>query len=143
MSFREILSQVKKEIREVTVHDVDAAMKNNDDFVLLDVREKDEWDEGHLPGAVFLPRGFLEVKVEKTIDDKTTPIVVYCAGGTSSAFAATKSTRVRASIIPMKASSMSKVCVIMWTRFAKMLSPPASFAPSSSSPRASLRSDGG
>src|SRR5262245_29273875 len=87
MNFRDILSQVKKEIREVTVHEVNDAIKHRNDFVLLDVREKDEWDEGHLPGAVFLPRGFLEVKVEKTITDKETPIIVYCAGGVRSALA--------------------------------------------------------
>jgi len=87
-NFRDILSQVKKGIREVSVHDVDAALKNRNDYVLLDVREKEEWDEGHLPGAVFLPRGFLEVKVEKTVPDKNSPVIVYCAGGVRSAFAA-------------------------------------------------------
>ena len=87
MNFRDILSQVKKQIREVTVQEVADAIKNRNDFVLLDVREKDEWDEGHLPGAVFLPRGFLEVKVEKTITDKDTPVIIYCAGGTRSALA--------------------------------------------------------
>src|SRR5690349_3453962 len=88
MNFKEILSKAKKEIREVTVHEVNRAIDNQKDFVLLDVREKEEWDEGHLPGAVFLPRGFLEVKVEKTVADKNTPVIVYCAGGVRSALAA-------------------------------------------------------
>jgi sulfur-carrier protein adenylyltransferase/sulfurtransferase len=88
MNFRDILSQTKKEIREVNVHNVHAALEDLKDFVLLDVREKDEWDEGHLPKAVFLPRGFLEVKVEKMVADKTTPLIVYCAGGVRSALAA-------------------------------------------------------
>ena len=87
-TFRELLSQVKHEIREVRVHDVDAALRTRNGVVLLDVREKEEWDEGHLPGAVFLPRGFLEQKVEKTITDKNIPVIVYCAGGTRSALAA-------------------------------------------------------
>ncbi len=87
-SFRDVLSQVKKEIRETTVHEVDRAITERRDFVLLDVREKEEWDEGHLPGATFLPRGFLEVKVEKTVPDKNTPIILYCAGGVRSALAA-------------------------------------------------------
>src|ERR1051326_650324 len=87
-SFREMLSQAKKEIREVGVQEVDSALRGRNDFVLLDVREKEEWDEGHLPGAVFLPRGFLEVKIEKTVADKNTPIIIYCAGGTRSALAA-------------------------------------------------------
>src|SRR5215471_13926014 len=86
--FRDILSQVKKSIREVRVQEVESALRSGNDFVLLDVREKDEWEEGHLPGAIFLPRGFLEQKVEKTVTNKQTPITVYCAGGTRSALAA-------------------------------------------------------
>ena len=87
-SFKDVLSQVKKQIREVSVHDVDSAIQNRSDFVLLDVREKEEWDEGHLPGAVFLPRGFLEVRIEKTVPERQTPIILYCAGGVRSALAA-------------------------------------------------------
>jgi adenylyltransferase/sulfurtransferase len=87
-NFKDILSQCKKEIREVTVDDVHKRLESDKGFALLDVREKDEWDEGHLEGATFLPRGFLEVKVEKTIPDKETPVIVYCAGGVRSALAA-------------------------------------------------------
>src|SRR5579872_1185649 len=87
-NFREILAKTKREIREVGVHEVNEALKDHSGLVLLDVREKDEWEEGHLPGAVLLPRGFLEQKIEKTVTDKQTPIIVYCAGGTRSAFAA-------------------------------------------------------
>ncbi len=84
-NFRDILSQVKKEIRETTVHEVDHAIKTRNDFVLLDVREKDERQEVHLHLSTFLPRGFLEVKVEKTVLQKSTPIIIYCAGGGRSA----------------------------------------------------------
>src|SRR4051812_36714352 len=87
MNFKDILSQTKKQIREVSVQEVNTAIANGKAFALLDVREKDEWDEGHLPGATFLPRGFLEVKVEKTVTDKSTPVIVYCAGGVRSALA--------------------------------------------------------
>src|SRR6185295_15318582 len=90
-NFSDLLSQTKKQIREVSVQDVDARIKNANGargFVLLDVREKDEWTEGHLPGAIWLPRGFLEPRIEKTVAERETPIVVYCAGGTRSAFAA-------------------------------------------------------
>ena len=87
-SFKDVLSQVKKEIREVSVHDVDSAIQRGGTFALLDVREKDEWDEGHLRGAILLPRGFLEVKIEKTVPERSTPIIVYCAGGVRSALAA-------------------------------------------------------
>jgi len=86
--FREILSQTKAQIREVSVRDVQEKLNPDNGFTLLDVREADEFEQGHLKKAIFLPRGFLEVKVEKTLTDKTQPIVVYCAGGTRSALAA-------------------------------------------------------
>jgi sulfur-carrier protein adenylyltransferase/sulfurtransferase len=86
--FREILNQTKAQIREVSVRDVQEKLNPDNGFTLLDVREADEFEQGHLKKAIFLPRGFLEVKVEKTLPEKTQPIVVYCAGGTRSALAA-------------------------------------------------------
>jgi len=83
-----MLLQAKKEIREANIQEVDTRIKLDKNIAILDVREKEEWDEGHLPGATHLPRGFLEVRVEKAVDDRTKPIIVYCAGGTRSAFAA-------------------------------------------------------
>src|SRR5262245_14668990 len=87
MNSRDLLAKIRKEIREVSVQDVQSRIQNNG-VVLLDVREKEEWDEGHLPGATFLPRGFLEVRVEKAVPEREKPLIVYCAGGTRSAFAA-------------------------------------------------------
>ena len=87
-NFNELLSSVKQEISEVSPPEVNDKLNGNSDFTLLDVREKDEWDQGHLDGAEFLPRGFLEVKVEKMLPDKEKPIIVYCAGGVRSALAA-------------------------------------------------------
>jgi molybdopterin/thiamine biosynthesis adenylyltransferase len=82
------LSQTKRQIREATVHDVRNKFNTENGFTLLDVREKDEWDQGHLESAIFLPRGFLEVKAEKTLPYRDQKIVVYCAGGVRSALAA-------------------------------------------------------
>src|SRR5262249_34708317 len=86
--FKEILSQAKAQIREVTVQEVRDKLNPNNGFTLLDVREGDEWEQGHLDQAIFLPRGFLEVKADKMLPDKSQPIVIYCAGGTRSALAA-------------------------------------------------------
>src|SRR5438270_7755523 len=85
---KEFLSQAKQQIKEVSVQDVREKLNPANGFTLLDVREGDEWEQGHLDKAIFLPRGFLEVKADKLLADKTQPIVVYCAGGTRSAFAA-------------------------------------------------------
>ena len=79
--FKEILSEAKKQIKEVSVHDVQENLNPAKGFTLLDVREGDEWEQGHLDKAIFLPRGFLEVKADKILTDKSEPIVVYCAGG--------------------------------------------------------------
>src|SRR5688572_12719327 len=87
MSSRDLLAQTRKQIKEANVQDVQTRIQNNG-VKLLDVREKEEWDEGHLPGATFLPRGFLEVRVEKEVPEKDKPVIVYCAGGTRSAYAA-------------------------------------------------------
>ena len=86
--FKEILSQAKQQIKEVSVQEVREKLNPANGFTLLDVREGDEWEQGHLDKAIFLPRGFLEVKADKTLTDKSQPIVVYCAGGTRSALAA-------------------------------------------------------
>jgi molybdopterin/thiamine biosynthesis adenylyltransferase/rhodanese-related sulfurtransferase len=83
--FKDVLRAVKGQIREVPVEE---ARARQGQATLLDVREADEWSQGHVPGALFIPRGFLEVRVEEKLPDKSKPVVVYCAGGTRSAFAA-------------------------------------------------------
>ncbi len=83
--FRDLLAKTKQKIHEVDPAEAEARL---DDATFLDVRELDEYEQGTVPGAVFIPRGFLESQVENKIPQKDTPVVVYCAGGTRSAFAA-------------------------------------------------------
>jgi molybdopterin/thiamine biosynthesis adenylyltransferase/rhodanese-related sulfurtransferase len=83
-SYRELLEQTKTEIDEIDT----GAARALEGAVWIDVREADEWQEGHLPGAVHIPRGFLESRVEAVAPDKSTPVVVYCASAARSAFAA-------------------------------------------------------
>src|SRR5207237_10033042 len=83
-NFRELLRATKAQIREVTPEQAQAEQGR---ATFLDVREADEFDQGTIPGSVFIPRGFLEVQVEGKIPDKSTPLVVYCAGGARSALA--------------------------------------------------------
>jgi sulfur-carrier protein adenylyltransferase/sulfurtransferase len=86
-AYRELLQQVKDEIEEI---DASRArdLISHDDPAIVDVREREEWDEGHLPGAVHVPRGHLESRIESTVPDKSNPVLVYCAAGNRSAFAA-------------------------------------------------------
>jgi molybdopterin/thiamine biosynthesis adenylyltransferase/rhodanese-related sulfurtransferase len=88
-SFQDIMAEARKEVPEVTAQHVNDLLTNNGkSHVLLDVRESDEWRQGHLEGALPLPRGFLEIKVETAIPDKNAPIIAYCAGGVRSLLAA-------------------------------------------------------
>jgi sulfur-carrier protein adenylyltransferase/sulfurtransferase len=86
-TYRELLQQVKSEIEEVDASRARELIDSGEPFV-LDVREQDEWDEGHVPGALHIPRGNLESRVERAEPDHSRPIVVYCAAGNRSAFAA-------------------------------------------------------
>jgi sulfur-carrier protein adenylyltransferase/sulfurtransferase len=56
--------------------------------VLIDVRESDEWRQGHIQNAVFIPRGFLELRIEEKVPDHKTPVILQCASGTRSLLAA-------------------------------------------------------
>ena len=83
-SFNELLAAAKALITEITPEKAAAELGT---AVFLDVREIEEYEQGAVPGAVHIPRGFLETQVESRIPDRSTRIVVYCAGGTRSAFA--------------------------------------------------------
>ena len=84
-NYRELLSQVKGEIDEIDAQA--AAPSLGDETVFLDVRELHEWDEGHIPGAIHVPRGSLESRIENAVPDHDSRMVVYCASGARSAFA--------------------------------------------------------
>jgi molybdopterin/thiamine biosynthesis adenylyltransferase/rhodanese-related sulfurtransferase len=86
-TYRELLQQVRAEISEI---DASRARELVDarEPVVVDVREQDEWDEGHIPGAVHIPRGHLESRIERTAPDLSGQVLLYCSAGNRSAFAA-------------------------------------------------------
>jgi molybdopterin/thiamine biosynthesis adenylyltransferase/rhodanese-related sulfurtransferase len=83
-TYRELLKQVKDRVEEVDAREAQDILG----AAWIDVREQDEWDEGHIPGAVHVPRGNLESRIESVVGDRTRPVVIYCASGNRSAFAA-------------------------------------------------------
>ena len=85
-NFRDLLNNAKADIREVDT--AEAEQLREQGAVLLDVREADEFEQGAVPGSVFIPRGHLESQVEGRLNDKSAPVIVMCAGGVRSAFAA-------------------------------------------------------
>jgi len=86
-TYRDLLQQIKGEITEVDASRARDSISESGAAV-VDVREREEWDEGHLPGAVHVPRGNLESRIEAAVPDKSRPVVLYCASGNRSAFAA-------------------------------------------------------
>jgi rhodanese-related sulfurtransferase len=86
-TYRELLQQVRSDIDEIDATQARELIERADPL-LIDVREQDEWDEGHIPGAVHVPRGHLESRIERTAPDPSRQIVLYCSAGNRSAFAA-------------------------------------------------------
>jgi molybdopterin/thiamine biosynthesis adenylyltransferase/rhodanese-related sulfurtransferase len=86
-SFRDLLRTAKQQIREVDTATADE-MRSTPGAVVLDVREADEFEQGAIPGAVFIPRGHLESNVESRVPDRDSTVIVFCAAGNRSAFAA-------------------------------------------------------
>jgi sulfur-carrier protein adenylyltransferase/sulfurtransferase len=86
-SYRELLQQVKGEIEEIDAART-AELRETDSPVLVDVRERSEWDEGSIPGAIHIPRGNLESRIEQAVPDRNAHVILYCASGNRSAFAA-------------------------------------------------------
>jgi sulfur-carrier protein adenylyltransferase/sulfurtransferase len=86
-SFRELLAATKSAIREIDTAEADE-QRRRPGAVVLDVREPEEYEQGAIPGAVHIPRGTLESSVENRITDKSAPVIIHCASGIRSAFAA-------------------------------------------------------
>ena len=84
-SFRELLQQAKASISEVDTAGGEALLEEG--YVLLDVREPDEYEQGAVPGSIHIPRGQLESNIENQVSDRNAKLVVMCAGGVRSAFA--------------------------------------------------------
>lgn len=87
-SSQEYLQKIKAQIREITVDELKRSLDSPGPPVLIDVREADEFEQGHVPGALFVPRGFLELRIENITTDRSQPIALICAGGMRSAFSA-------------------------------------------------------
>jgi molybdopterin/thiamine biosynthesis adenylyltransferase/rhodanese-related sulfurtransferase len=87
-NYRELLRRVKAEIDEVDAQTARELLDSAEPPLLVDVRRRDEWDEGHIPGAIHIPRGSLESRIEKAQPDRERSILVYCSAGERSAFAA-------------------------------------------------------
>jgi rhodanese-related sulfurtransferase len=85
--FQKLVAEAKKNITEISPEDA-AAKSNSGEAVIVDVREKDEWDEEHIPGATHMSRGTIELDIEEEVPDRNAMIICHCGGGGRSALAA-------------------------------------------------------
>jgi rhodanese-related sulfurtransferase len=86
--FLKIVADAKKHIKEWDFREVKKKMDADEKFLLVDVREDNEWERGHIPGAVHMSRGIIERDIEQAVPDHDAAIVLYCGGGFRSALAA-------------------------------------------------------
>jgi rhodanese-related sulfurtransferase len=86
--FLKLVSEAKKRVRETNVADVKQRTESGEKFLLVDVREDNEWANGHLPGAVHMGRGIIERDIETQVPETGTKIILYCGGGFRSALVA-------------------------------------------------------
>jgi rhodanese-related sulfurtransferase len=86
--FQALVAAAKAKIRETTIEEVSARLKNGERLLLVDVREDDEWRAGHIPGSIHLGKGVIERDIEEEIPNRAAEIILYCGGGFRSAIAA-------------------------------------------------------
>ncbi len=87
-AFLKIVDDARSRVKELTVSDVQAKLKQPASFILVDVREDGEWEAGHLPKAIHIGKGVIERDIEKKVPDTAQEIILYCGGGFRSALAA-------------------------------------------------------
>ncbi len=87
-TYSDLVADVRKRTKQVSLAELKRRMDAGEKMTLLDVREKEEWRAGYIPGAVSIPRAYLEMQAEQKLPDKSAHIVAYCAAGNRSAFAA-------------------------------------------------------
>ena len=85
--FEKLVAESKKNIQEISPQDTAAALKRGD-TLLIDVRDADEWEKSHIPGAKNFSRGTVELEIEEAAPDLSTLIITHCGGGGRSALAA-------------------------------------------------------
>ena len=86
--FLKLVNEAKKKIKETNVANVKRRADAGEQFVLVDVREDNEWANGHIPGATHLGKGIIERDIEQVVPDTGAKLILYCGGGFRSALVA-------------------------------------------------------
>jgi len=86
--FLKLVNEAKTRVKETNVAEVKRRMESGEKFLLVDVREDNEWQKGHIPGAVHMGRGVIERDIESQVPETSTRMILYCGGGFRSALVA-------------------------------------------------------
>jgi rhodanese-related sulfurtransferase len=86
--FLKLVNEAKKKVKETNVADVKRRQEAGEKFLLVDVREDNEWANGHLPAAVHMGKGIIERDIEQRVPDPNAKVILYCGGGFRSALVA-------------------------------------------------------
>jgi rhodanese-related sulfurtransferase len=84
--FQKLVQDVKTRIKEVSAQEAAGEVERG--AMLIDVREREDWEAGQIPGAVHLSRGTIELEIEESVPAVNTPIICHCGGGSRSALVA-------------------------------------------------------
>jgi len=87
-NFLKLVQDAKSRVKETNVPNVKGRMDGGEKFLLVDVREDNEWEKGHIPGAVHMGKGVIERDIEGAVPDPAAKIILYCGGGFRSALVA-------------------------------------------------------
>ena len=87
-SYQDLLASAREQVPEVQVPDLAARRSSGDSPLVIDVREQHEWDEGHIPGAIHIPRSFLESRIAG-VAKPDQEVILSCASGNRSLLAGT------------------------------------------------------
>src|SRR6266513_3200636 len=86
--FLKLVNEAKTRVKETNVADVKRRMGSSEKFLLVDVRVDNEWEKGHVPGAVHMGRGVIERDIETKVPETSAKMILYCGGGFRSALVA-------------------------------------------------------
>ncbi len=87
-TFQDLVQDAKSRIQEVTVEQLKQWQAQGKAIALIDVREPNDFEAGHIPGAINVPRGLLELDIDEVVPDQDAVVVAYCGGGSRSALSA-------------------------------------------------------
>ena len=87
-TLEQLVNEAQANVGHITAHELHAAVERSEPIIILDIRDKELYDAGHLPGALSLPRAAIELDIDEVVPDQDARIVTYCGGNTRGSLSA-------------------------------------------------------